>query len=212
MMKKIHDTIHKTQDKVNGILVVISGPSGVGKGTICRELVKRLDYAYLNVSVTTRLKTDKEVSGKDYRFISKEEFQKRIKKGMFLEYAEVFGNFYGTPKDKVDEQIAAGKAVILEIDVQGGRQIKAKYPDAVMIFIVAPTQKDLAERLKDRARDEAEVQEKRLGQAGIEIAAGMQDYEHIVINDKLQEAVDEVAGIVDAAYKAKMKVSIGVKK
>jgi guanylate kinase len=198
--------------KKEGILVVISGPSGVGKGTICRELVKRLDYAYLNVSVTTRPKTDKEVSGKDYWFISKEEFQKRIKKGMFLEYAEVFGNFYGTPKDKVDEQIAAGKAVILEIDVQGGRQIKAKYPDAVMIFIVAPTQKDLAERLKDRARDEAEVQEKRLGQAGIEIAAGMQDYEHIVINDKLQEAVDEVAGIVEAAYKAKKKVSIGVKK
>ena len=102
---------------------MISGPSGVGKGTICRELVKRLDYACLSVSVTTRARTPKEVDGKDYWFVSRDEFQRRIAKGLLLEYAEVFGNFYGTPKDKVDEAIAAGKAVILEIDVQGGKQI-----------------------------------------------------------------------------------------
>jgi guanylate kinase len=207
MTNKTQDTRRKTQDTkpktTKGIVVVISGPSGVGKGTICRELVKRLDYAYLNVSVTTRPKSDKEVDGRDYWFVSKKEFQKKIEKGMLLEHAEVFGNFYGTPKDKVDEQRAAGKAVILEIDVQGGRQIKTAYPDAVMIFIVAPTQKDLAQRLEGRARDEAEVQQKRLDQAGIEIAAGMQDYGHIVINDKLQEAVDEVVGIIEAARKAK---------
>jgi guanylate kinase len=189
-----------------GVLVVISGPSGVGKGTICREVVKRLNYAYLNVSVTTRPKSDKEVDGRDYWFVSKEEFQRRIEKGMLLEYAEVFGNFYGTPKDKVDEALAAGKAVILEIDVQGGRQIKAIYPDAVMIFILAPTQKELAERLQGRARDDSEVQKKRLDQAGNEIAAAWQDYKHMVINDKLQQAVTEVIGIIEAARTAK-KVS-----
>ena len=197
------DRRRKTED---GVIVVISGPSGVGKGTICRELVKRLDYAYLNVSVTTRPKSDKEVDGRDYWFVSKEEFQRRIEKGMLLEHAEVFGNFYGTPKDKVDEQLAAGKAVILEIDVQGGRQIKAIYPDAVMIFILAPTQKDLAVRLQGRARDDSEVQKQRLDQAGVEIAAGWQDYQYMVINDFLRQEVTEVIGIIEAARTAK-KVS-----
>jgi len=207
MSNKTQDPRRKKQDTASrsarGVLVVISGPSGVGKGTICRELVKRLDYAYLSVSVTTRLKSDKEVNGRDYWFVTEEEFQKRIEKGMLLEHAEVFGNFYGTPKDKVDDQLAAGKAVVLEIDVQGGRQIKALYPNAVMVFILAPTQKELAERMQGRARDEEAVQQERLDQAGIEIAAGWQDYQHMVINDKLQQAVDEVIGIVEKARKAK---------
>jgi guanylate kinase len=206
-MNNTQDIIRKKQDtagrSAKGVLVVISGPSGVGKGTICRELVKRLDYAYLNVSVTTRPKSDKEVNGRDYWFVSKEDFQKRIKDGMLLEHAEVFGNFYGTPKDKVDEQLAAGKAVILEIDVQGGRQVKAMYPDAVMIFILAPTDKELADRLQGRARDEAAVQKKRLAKSGDEIAAGRQDYQHIVINDKLEQAVAQVTRIIEAARKAK---------
>jgi guanylate kinase len=210
VIKKTQDARRKTQattsHSAKGVLVVISGPSGVGKGTICREVVKRLNYAYLNVSVTTRPQSDKEINGRDYWFVSKEEFQKRIEKGMLLEHAEVFGNFYGTPKDKVDEALATGKAVILEIDVQGGRQIKAIYPDAVMIFILAPTQKELAERLQGRARDDSEVQKERLDQAGIEIAAGWQDYQYMVINDNLQQAVTEVIGIIEAARTAK-KVS-----
>ena len=144
---------------------MISGPSGVGKGTICRELLKRLDNAYLSVSVTTRPRTPKEVDGKDYWFVSKDEFQRRIENGLLLEYAEVFGNFYGTPKDKVDEAIAAGKAVILEIDVQGGKQIKKMYPDTVMIFILAPTPKELAGRLLGRGRDDEETAKRRLSQA-----------------------------------------------
>jgi len=189
----------------NGIIVVISGPSGVGKGTICRELVKRLDNACLSVSVTTRPRTPKEVDGKDYWFVSKDEFQRRIKKGLLLEHAEVFGNFYGTPKDKVDEAIAAGKTVILEIDVQGGRQIKKLYPDTVMVFILAPTPKELAGRLHGRGRDDEETAKRRLDQASAEIAAAWQDYNHMVINDKLDVAVKEIMGIIETERKAKKK-------
>ncbi len=193
------------QQTSKGIIVVISGPSGVGKGTICKELVKRLDDACLSVSVTTRPRTPKEVDGKDYWFVSKDEFQRRIKKGLLLEHAEVFGNFYGTPKDKVDEAIAAGKTVILEIDVQGGRQIKKLYPDTVMVFILAPTPKELAGRLHGRGRDDEETAKRRLDQASAEIAAAWQDYNHMVINDKLDVAVKEIMGIIETERKAKKK-------
>jgi guanylate kinase len=188
-----------------GIIVVISGPSGVGKGTICKELVKRLDDACLSVSVTTRQRTPKEVDGKDYWFVSRDEFQRRIEKGLLLEHAEVFGNFYGTPKDKVDEAIAAGKVVILEIDVQGGKQIKKLYPDTVMVFILAPTPKELAGRLHGRGRDDEETAKRRLSEAAKEIAVAKKDYEHLVTNDKLDLAVNEVIGIIETARKAKKK-------
>ena len=133
-----------------GRVVIMSGPSGVGKSTICKEILKRLDYVYLSVSVTTRPKSDAEVDGQDYWFISEEEFKERIDKGLLLEHAEVFGHFYGTPKDKVDEELQAGKVVILEIDVQGAKIAKTVYPDAVMIFILAPSEKDLAKRRRVR--------------------------------------------------------------
>ncbi|MGD8500408.1 MAG: guanylate kinase, partial [Phycisphaerales bacterium] len=119
-----------------GRVVIVSGPSGVGKSTICREIIKRLNNVYLTVSVTTRPKSKAEVDGQDYWFISEKEFQERIDKGLLLEHAKVFGHFYGTPKDKVVEALKAGKVVILEIDVQGARQAKAVFPDAVMIFIL----------------------------------------------------------------------------
>jgi guanylate kinase len=184
------------QQNTKGKVVIISGPSGVGKSTICKEAVKQLDNAYLSVSVTTRQKSDSEVDGQDYWFISKEQFQEKIDKGLLLEYAEVFGNLYGTPREEVKKALAEGKTVILEIDVQGARQAKMIYPDAKMIFIFPPTQKDLAARMSRRGREEAERAEERLELADDEMAAAWQYYNNMVINDKLDQAVREVVQII----------------
>lgn len=188
-------------DKKNnqGKVVVISGPSGVGKSTICREIVTRLDDVYLSVSATTRPRADGEVDGKDYWFISEREFQERIDKGLFLEHAKVFGHYYGTPKDKIDEALEAGKVAILEIDVQGGQQAKAVFEDAVMIFILPPSEKDLVERLNNRGRDADEITEVRLEGASTEIAAAWQYYNHMVINEDLEQAVKECIQIIEHA-------------
>ena len=177
-------------------IVIVSGPSGVGKSTICRGVVKRLNNVCVSVSVTTRPKDESEVEGRDYWFISKEQFQQRINQGLLLEYAEVFGHLYGTPKDKVDEALQAGKIIILEIDVQGAKQVKAIYPNAVMIFIFPPTQRELAERMNLRGREDAEAAEKRLDEADNEIAAAWQYYRHMVINDNLDQAISEVVQII----------------
>ena len=179
-----------------GRAVIVSGPSGVGKSTICKEVVKRLRNACLSVSVTTRPRSETEVDGKDYWFISEQEFQERINKGLLLEHAEVYGHLYGTPKDKVDEALSRGRTVILEIDVQGAKQAKAIFPDAVMIFILPPTAKTLAERINHRGREGAEAAEDRLDEAGVEIAAAWQYYEHMVINEDLQQAVSECVEII----------------
>ncbi len=189
--------IHSNQRQ--GKVIVVSGPSGVGKSTICREVVKRRDDLDVSVSVTTRKPGAAEQDGRDYWFVSEAEFRRRIEQGLLLEYAEVFGNLYGTPKDKVDETLATGRNVILEIDVQGGRQAKAAYPDAVMIFILPPDEKALAQRLSRRGRDSIEVAERRLNGASSEIAAAWQDYDNMVINEDLEQAVGEVMQIIDRA-------------
>ena len=181
-----------------GKLVIISGPSGVGKSTICKRIVERLNDVYLSVSVTTRPKSVTERDGRDYWFISRQEFQERIDKGLLLEHAKVFGHFYGTPKEKVVEALEAGKVVILEIDVQGARQVKAVFPDAVMVFILPPSARELAERLGRRGREGAEAAEKRLNEASAEIAAAWQYYEHMVINEDLQQAVNECVQIIES--------------
>jgi guanylate kinase len=185
------------QKSGKGKVVIISGPSGVGKSTICREAIKRLDNACLSVSVTTRPKAETEVDGRDYRFVNKEEFQRRIDNNLLLEYAEVFGHLYGTSRDKVDEALRERQIIILEIDVQGARQAKAIYPDAKMIFILPPSAKVLAERMNGRGREDADIAKERLNKASGEIVIAERYYEHRVINDDLQRAVDEVVEIID---------------
>jgi guanylate kinase len=185
------------RDDRQGRIVIISGPSGVGKSTICRGIIERVDNACLSVSATTRGKSRGEVDGKDYWFISEKEFRRRIDEGLLLEYAKVFGHLYGTPKDKVEESLQAGRTVILEIDVQGGKQVKSLFPDTEMIFILPPTARVLAERLNGRGRDDAEIAEKRLEGADAEIAAAWQYYEHMVINDNLEQAIDECVKLIE---------------
>jgi guanylate kinase len=184
-------------EKSKGKVVIMSGPSGVGKSTICKEVVKRLDNVYLSISVTTRPKSKAEVDGQDYWFISEQEFQERIDKGLLLEHAEVFGHLYGTPRDKVEEAVQAGKDVILEIDVQGAKQALLIFPDAVMIFVLPPTEKDLVKRMDNRGREAADAAEKRLSGASGEIAAAWQYYKHMIINEDLQQAVDECVQIIE---------------
>lgn len=190
--------MNQTEDK-QGRVVIVSGPSGVGKSTICREVVKRLDNVCLSVSATTRPKSDGEVDGEDYWFLSESEFRERIDNDLLLEYAEVFGSLYGTSREKVDEALRAGKTVILEIDVQGAKQVKANFPDAVMIFILPPSTKVLADRMNGRGRDDADVAEERLDGAGAEIAAAWQYYKYMVINDDLHQAVAECVQIIKNA-------------
>ena len=181
----------------NGKVVIVSGPSGVGKSTICKEVVSRLNNVYLSVSVTTRAKSETEEDGKDYWFLSEQQFKEMSSKGQLLEYAEVFGHLYGTPKCKVDESLQAGRIVILEIDVQGARQAKAVYPDAMMVFVLPPTRKELAKRMNFRGRDDNEAAERRLSEADKEIAAAWQYYEHLVINEDLEQAVNEMIRIIE---------------
>jgi guanylate kinase len=188
-----------------GQLVIISGPSGVGKSTICKRLVDEYKDVSLSVSMTTRPKSDSEVDGRDYYFITREEFEKKISAGEFLEYAEVFGNFYGTPKDKVEQELAEGKTVILEIDVQGARKVKTSHPDVLMIFILPPTPKELASRMNGRGRDDEETSKIRLELADDEIASAWRYYNNMVINEDLDLAVNEVANIAGLTAKGKTR-------
>jgi len=182
-----------------GCIAIISGPSGVGKSTICKAVLEKID-ASLSVSATTRPQSPDEVDGKDYWFLSEEQFRAKERKGEFLETAEVFGNRYGTLQDKVEEELEDGKVVMLEIDVQGALNVKRIYPEALMIFILPPKHDDLAERMMARARGEdEETARKRLDQASSEIATAWQYYEHMVINDDLDHAIEEVKQIIETS-------------
>lgn len=182
-----------------GRLVVISGPSGVGKSTICRRLVESAvgGDVFLSVSCTTRRPGNAEVNGKNYRFIDRQEFEKRIAEDGFIEYADVFGNYYGTPRKPVEEALAAGQTVILEIDVQGGLQVKKQYPLAALIFILPPKAQDLLARMEGRRRGEDEQSKKRrLATAMREMSTAREKYDYFVVNDVLEYAVEEVKTII----------------
>lgn len=185
-----------SQNEKKGKLVIISGPSGVGKSTICAKLVKNLG-AKLSISATTRSPGEGEIDGENYWFITKEEFERRIDKHEFLEYAEVFGNYYGTLRKETDDALSDGNIVILEIDVQGAAIVKKQCPEAIMIFILPPSHNDLAKRMESRARGENEkIARIRLNSAGQETAAAWQNYDHMVINDDLEQAIEEITQII----------------
>lgn len=183
-----------------GLLIVISGPSGVGKGTIRKALFNRpghnLDFS---VSMTTRSPRVGEVDGKDYYFVSKEKFEEELAKGNLLEHAKFVNNYYGTPKDKVIEKLEEGKEVVLEIEVQGALQVKAKMPDAVFIFIAPPTWKALESRLKNRGTESTEVIMERLTKAKGELMLAS-SYDYIVVNDEIENAVDKIIAIIRAEH------------
>ncbi len=179
-------------------LTVISGPTAVGKGTVVRYLIEHFDDVHLSVSATTRAPRPGETDGVDYYFLSHEEFELLIETGQMLEYATVHGkNFYGTPRQPVETAIADGKHVILEIDIQGARQVKAARPETKTIFIAPPTWDDLVERLKGRGTESVEEQEIRLATARVELEA-QSEFDHVVINDEVARCAREVLELMQA--------------
>ena len=188
-------------DKHAGKLFILSGPSGAGKGTICKELLAQTsrEEVQLSVSMTTRNPRVGETEGVSYYFVSKEEFLRRIEAGELLEHAEVYGNYYGTPKKPVLEKLAAGIDVILEIDMQGALKVKENYPDGVFIFILPPSMSELRKRLTGRGTETANAIEMRLGETLKELSY-IDKYDYCVVNGKLEEAVNRVKSILTAEH------------
>lgn len=184
--------------KRTGFMFILSSPSGAGKTTISRYLLERDDNLVMSISVTTRPKRPNEKDGVDYYFVTKKEFQEKAKRGEFLEYAEVFGNMYGTPKEKVEEALKKGKDVLFDIDWQGTRQLAEKArADMASVFILPPSMKELGERLKKRAQDSDDVLNERMKKASVEISH-WDEYDYVLINNKLEESISEVSSILRA--------------
>lgn len=184
------------KQKNKGILTVVSGFSGAGKGTIMKELLKQHPDTYaLSISATTRNPRPGETDGVEYFFRTREEFEQMIAEDALVEYAQYVGNYYGTPKTYVEEQLLAGKNVILEIEIQGALKVKEKFPDTLLLFVTPPSAEELKNRLVGRGTETMGVVESRLRRANEE-AEGIEQYDYLVINDVLEDAVEEVHQII----------------
>ncbi|MCX7695560.1 MAG: guanylate kinase [Caloramator sp.] len=183
--------------KNKGLLIVISGPSGAGKGTICRALLEKHPEIKLSVSCTTRSPRQNEVEGINYYFISKDKFKEMIDKDEFLEYAEVYDNYYGTPRKNVERILNEGNDIILEIDIQGALKVKEKYPEGVFVFIMPPSMEELKNRIKKRGSETEESLLKRFKSAFQEINY-VANYNYVIVNDVVEDAVKRLESIIVA--------------
>lgn len=186
-----------------GLLIVLSGPSGTGKGTVCKALLNKRKDISLSVSCTTRAPRPGEIDGVSYFFKTHDEFENLIKQDEFLEYADVFSNYYGTPKSFVDAAIDQGKDVLLEIDVQGALKVKSAYPQGVYIFLVPPSMEELENRIRSRGTETKEQIEARLGKASAEMKL-MPEYDYRIVNENVDDVVCRIEAIMTAE---KLKVT-----
>lgn len=184
-----------------GIIIVVSGFSGAGKGTVMKALTAKYDKYALSISATTRNPRPGEENGREYFFVSNEEFEKLIEENGLIEHAGYVDHYYGTPRKFVEDQLDAGKDVILEIEIQGALQIKGQYPEAVLLFIMPPSAMELKKRLTGRGTETEEVIAQRLKRAKEE-SVGIEKYDYIVVNDDLDECVEQVHDIISAAHMA----------
>ncbi len=183
-----------------GILVVVSGFSGAGKGTLMKELLKRYDNYALSISATTRAPREGETDGKEYFFVSKEQFEQMRDEQKLIEYAQYVNHYYGTPKEYVEQKMAEGKDVILEIEIQGALKVKKCFPDALLLFVTPPSAEELRKRLVGRGTETLEVINARLARAAEE-ASGMEAYDYLLINDDLDRCVEEMHQLIQLQHR-----------
>lgn len=183
-----------------GILAVVSGFSGAGKGTLMKELLRRYDNYALSISATTRQPRAGEADGREYFFVSEEEFRKMIEEDRLVEYAQYVNHYYGTPKDYVVQQMARGKDVILEIEIQGALKVKKRFPDALLLFVTPPSAQELLRRLVGRGTETIEVINARLKRAAEE-ASGMEAYDYLLINDQIDRCVEEMHRLIQLQHR-----------